>query len=101
MARFNQPLFDTGFASGLVYYEDQYPGQDPTARIVLTVTVAGLHTLPAIVDTGAPWCLLDADILTEIEPTQAGALPTERLAIRGVHYHDAWMYTLSDEQRRA
>ena len=53
MGRFNQPLFDSGFASGLVYYEDQYPGQDPTARIVLTVTVAGLHTLPAIVDTGA------------------------------------------------
>jgi hypothetical protein len=41
MGQFNQLLFDSGFASGLVYYEDQYPGQDPTARIVLTVTIAG------------------------------------------------------------
>ena len=86
MGRFKVPLFASGFASGLVYYEDQYPGQDPTARVVLTVTIAGLHTVPAIVDTGAPWCLLDADILAAIELVQADSLPTERLAIRGVHY---------------
>ena len=86
MGRFNQPLFDSGFASGLVYYEDQYPGQDPTARIVLTVTVAGLHTVQAIVDTGAPWCLFDADILAELESMHADTLPIERLTIRGVLY---------------
>lgn len=86
MGQFDQPLFDAGFASGLVYYEDQYPGQDPTARIILTVTVAGLHTVPAIVDTDAPWCLLDADILAEIEPEQLDSLLTERLAVRGVSY---------------
>ncbi len=86
MGQFDQPLFASGFASGLVYYEDQYPGQDPTARIILTVTVAGLHTVPAIADTGAPWCLLDADILVEIEPEQVDSLPTERLAIRGMSY---------------
>ena len=50
------------------------------------MTVAGLHTVPAIVDTGAPWCLLDADILAEIEPVQADSLPTERLSIRGLSY---------------
>jgi hypothetical protein len=74
MGQFNQPLFDSGFASGLVYYEDHYPGQDPSARIVLTITIAGLHTVPAIIDTGAPWCLLDADILAELEPVQADVL---------------------------
>jgi hypothetical protein len=39
-------------------YADYYPGQYDTARIVVLISVAGLPPLEAVVDTGAPWCIL-------------------------------------------
>lgn len=62
-------LFDNGFASGMTYYADYYPGQYDTARIVVLIGVAGLPAVEAVVDTGAPWCILDpsvAELVDEI-----------------------------------
>jgi hypothetical protein len=62
-------LFTSGFASGMARYADHYSGQYDTARIVVHISVGGLPPMEAMVDTGAPWCLLDpgmAELLEEL-----------------------------------
>lgn len=40
MAQFAQPLISGNFASGVTSYEDYYPGQEQSTRIVLPIVVA-------------------------------------------------------------
>ena len=87
MAEFFPKLVRTGFISGVTHYEDQYPGQEDASRIVIPLVVAGQLTIPAIVDTGAPWCVLDPEIAEWVEDSvQALYVPEQRLMIRGVLY---------------
>jgi hypothetical protein len=87
MARFAQLLIGGHFATGIASYEDYYPGQQQSARIVLRITAAGSLTVPAIVDTGSPWCILDPVIIELIETrVEATYAPNERLLIRGTLY---------------
>ena len=59
MARFSKLFSDGDFASGVTFYEDSFPGDsEDNVRIVVYAVVAGILT-PFIVDTGAPWCVLD------------------------------------------
>jgi hypothetical protein len=70
-------LLDSGFACGRTHYTDHYPGQYDTARIVVLIGLARLPPLEAVVDTGAPWCILDpsvAELVDEIA-YDAGAQP--------------------------
>ena len=55
-------LLSSGFASGMARYADHYPGQYDTARIVVLISVGGLPPMEAVVDTGAPWCILDPNV---------------------------------------
>lgn len=62
MARFTRLLADGLFAAGVIYYLDTYPGDsNPPARIVIQVRIAG-EFVPFLVDTGAPWCVLNPRI---------------------------------------
>ncbi len=47
---------------GSAYYADRYPGDERNARIVVTVTPSLGHSIEMIVDTGAPWCVLDPEL---------------------------------------
>jgi len=86
MARFDPLLINT-FAIGSTHYADQYPGDEQNARIVLTVTPEGGHAIPMILDTGAPWCVLDPELAEAWRLTfKEGYKPTRRLTIRGVEY---------------
>jgi len=60
--RFQQVLISDGFAVGSVNYTDRYPGDERNARIVLTITSPRGHAIEMIVDTGAPWCILDPEL---------------------------------------
>jgi hypothetical protein len=62
VARFADLLVGSGFAVGVCRYEEVYPGYEQSPRIVIPVLVEGQLTVPAIVDTGAPWCILDPEI---------------------------------------
>jgi len=87
MARFAQLLIDGNFAADITSYEDYYPGQEQSVRIVLRITAAGSLTVPAIVDTGSPWCILDPAMVELIETRiEAAYAPNERLLIRGTLY---------------
>ncbi len=87
MAQFFSKLTRTGFVSGVTRYEDHYPGQEDSARMVIPLVVAGQLTVPAIVDTGAPWCILDPEIAEWVQDAvQALYTPEQRLMIRGVLY---------------
>jgi hypothetical protein len=68
-------LFASGFASGMARYVDHYPGQYDTARIVVLISVGGLPPMEAVVDTGAPWCILDPSMaeLLDVRESDAGA----------------------------
>lgn len=87
MADYFSKLSRTGFVAGVARYEDHYPGQEDVARMVIPLIVAGQLTVPAIVDTGAPWCVLDPEIAEWVQDSvQALYTPDQRLMIRGVLY---------------
>ena len=85
MAQFAQGLFDSGFAIGVARYLDRYLDQEDP-RIVVMVNVAGVITVPAIVDTGASWCVIDPEIFAEIADRIPASAPVSSLLIRGVLY---------------
>jgi hypothetical protein len=60
MSKKNLPLDLDTFAQGATRYLDYYPNDDKNVRIVVRVYLAD-ETAPiyAIVDCGAPWCVLN------------------------------------------
>jgi hypothetical protein len=59
VARFSKLLNDGDFAAGVTFYENLFPGDsEDKVRLVIYAMVAENLT-PFIVDTGAPWCVLD------------------------------------------
>ena len=87
MARFAQLLIPGNFAAGVTRYRDHYPGQERFARVVLPVTMEGRLVVQAIVDIGAPWCVIDPAIARRLgAAVRADYVPGERLLIRGTWY---------------
>ena len=87
MARFAALLISGHFATGVTYYEDLYSDEEQVTRIVLPITVEGQLIVPAVVDTGAPWCVLAPDIANQVGVmTDAEYYPAQSLTIRGVQY---------------
>jgi hypothetical protein len=95
-------LFASGFASGMAHYADHYPGQYDTARIVVLISVGNLPPMEAVVDTGAPWCILDpslAELLEDLEHdtgAQSQQLQTHWGPIEG-QLHRVTVSLLADE----
>ena len=87
MAQFTQLFISGDFASGVTYYDDYYPGQEGATRMVVTIVVESVVSVQAIVDTGAPWCILAPGIfpwLGRMPP--GGDDPYEVLNVRGIRY---------------
>jgi hypothetical protein len=87
-------LLDT-FAQGAVKYDDHshHGSNDSLVRIVLPIYLADeSEPLSAILDTGAPWCVLNPmeiqRIANKAVPLYA---PDEPLLIRGIAYF-GWLY---------
>lgn len=87
MARYARLLFSGNFAVGAARYRDFYPNEEQSARIVLSVIVEGRFTTPVIVDTGAPWCILDPEIAEAVMGEQLARYePDTKILVRGVSY---------------
>jgi hypothetical protein len=86
MARFDTLLSDGGFAVGSTDYAEHYPNDWRNTRIVVTV-IAGGYAIPMIVDTGAPWCVLDPELaeLWGLAPIETYTVSTT-LHVRGMAY---------------
>ena len=68
---------------GQLHYLDYFP-DDREARIVAPLVVEQLVTIPAIVDTGAPYCIVNSYWTEKLNFDPAEAVSDEqRLAIRG------------------
>jgi hypothetical protein len=94
MARFAELLISGDYATGLTYYEDYHPTQENLARIVLNVTVGGSLTIEAVMDTGAPWCILDPAIVRRLGLAEiASYKPETKLIIRGIPYEGRLLRT--------
>jgi hypothetical protein len=79
MARFAQLLLKGGFASAFTSYLECYPGQVEHTRIVVPIRLKKVpYSLMAVVDTGAPWCVLDPDVAR-----QAGTIEGEGDSVFG------------------
>lgn len=93
MARFTEPLFSSQFATGVTYYRDDYPGEEGRSLIVLAVIVEKNLTIEAVVDTGAPWCVLDPQIAEQVgvsaETTYASSADRVSIGIRGYTLYGA------------
>ncbi|MEM7537109.1 MAG: hypothetical protein AAF639_33355 [Chloroflexota bacterium] len=82
------------FAQGATEYFDQYK-DEITARIVVHIYLADQSKpIPTIVDTGAPWCILDPLLFKQVEWS---AEPLHKLQaplnIRGLNYQ-GWLYRM-------
>ncbi len=87
MAQFSPLLISGDFAQGVTRYRDHYPGEAELARMVLPVTVEGRLIVHAVVDTGAPWCILAPEIIRQIGMTaQINYEADRRLLLRGIWY---------------
>jgi hypothetical protein len=85
--RFHSSLLNNGFGVGATRYADHYPGEEGTARIVIRAIPEGGDTMLMIVDTGAPWCVIDPELadawgLVSVDAYQ----PEMKLHIRGDAY---------------
>jgi hypothetical protein len=85
MAGIELPLGLGIFACGAIKYFDHY-ANDLDARIVMPIRLGNLPLpVPAIVDTGAPWCVLDPRLIESLGPNAERLQPTRRpLNIRGI-----------------
>jgi hypothetical protein len=86
MARFAKLLFFGDFATGVTYYEDLYSDEAQVARMVLPVFIEDYLVVPAIVDTGAPWCVIDPDTVREVGTSDIEYQPDQLLMVRGRQY---------------
>ena len=59
--RFAQDLIDIGFACGAMYYGKSCPWRTADDKMVLHATLATGEKVPFVVDTGAPWSILDPE----------------------------------------
>ncbi len=86
MAKFDAALFDSGFAIGSTHYDDHYHPDEQQNRIVLTIEPVTNKYSPTkmIVDTGAPWCILDPYLAEAWDVTSnSDRAPLTSLTIRG------------------
>jgi len=86
MAKYDSILFNSGFAVGSTVYDDHYPGDDEQNRIVLNVALEGQKgtAVKMIVDSGAPWCILNPRLLEEGNlVSEVNYSHTTKLNIRG------------------
>ena len=77
------------FAQGAMWYEDRYPGDNNNNRIVIPVQFEHADPpIPVIVDTGAPWPILDPHKADELGiDYRAGGWRANPLYIRGFLYY--------------
>lgn len=87
MARFAKLLSDGDFASGVTSYEDRFPG-DEADRLRLVIYVQIGQTLtPCIVDTGAPWCVINPSLAQPLlDAKQVDYVEAITYEIRGTRY---------------
>jgi hypothetical protein len=86
MARFDKILFDSGFVTGSTRYDDHYQGDEKQNRIVLIITPEKAKHSPTqmIVDTGAPWCILNPYLAETWNLTsESDNAPITNLTVRG------------------
>lgn len=84
-ARFEDLLFHGGFAVGLTKYASEYPGNLEDSRIVVSASVEGRQAVQTVLDTGAPWCVVDPELAVEWElDIREGYAPGRPLCIQGI-----------------
>jgi hypothetical protein len=74
-------LLPKDFARGVVGYSDNDPTQT-YSRIVIPVRFDGL-LVAAMVDTGAPYCILDPEAAAALSVDESSIIAYDRLTIRG------------------
>ncbi|MEM7530653.1 MAG: hypothetical protein AAF639_00635 [Chloroflexota bacterium] len=85
------PLASDLFLQGVTTYHDHYRN-DSLTRVVLEVYIAdSSEELSVIVDTGAPWCIINPLEIKEIASQVTRLYRPAPLSIRGMIY-PGWLY---------
>jgi hypothetical protein len=86
--QFHSLLLNNSFGVGATRYADHYPGEEHSARIVVRAIPEGGNTIYMIIDTGAPWCVLDPELADAWGLLSEDSYrPDVRLNIRGNSYY--------------
>jgi len=80
-------FFENGepFATGALTYDDGQPESAANARIMIQVQIEG-QAIRAMVDTGAPWVVLDPELAEDMQIEGGAPVESARLQIRGTTY---------------
>lgn len=74
------------FAQGVLTYSDHF-GNDPQTRLVVPIIVDGQIATAAILDTGAPWCILNPEEANALQNFEFfDWLGEIKLRVRGLSY---------------
>jgi hypothetical protein len=81
---FTEIIGENRFTQGVMRYRDFYGADYHNTRIVIDAALPNAEVVSMIVDTGAPWCILDPE---DAEAAQLGEpLGIEQLYVRGSLY---------------
>lgn len=80
-----------GFVQGWINYADRYSVFEQDYRIVIQVKFASLQASAAILDTGAPWCILGPEDADDLDfDYRVDYVQRTRMVIRGMSYN-GWL----------
>lgn len=82
-------LISIGFARGVQVYSDYDPSQKHS-RIMIYVRFGNLPTATAMLDTGAPWCILKPQDADDLNIKYRATSQPDEMIIRGVRY-SGWL----------
>jgi len=80
-------MLEADFVSGTVKFLDKWDGN---SRIVIPVNFSGKPIL-AIVDTGAPYCVLASDVADEIGIDRSAGERLKRPMVTSLGRHNGWL----------
>lgn len=84
-------MLKSDFVSGAVTFLDEW---DESSRIVIPIVFSG-KTILAIVDTGAPYCVLAPDIADEVGIDRTAGERLKKPMISRLGSHDGWLCRVS------
>lgn len=89
MFRFAQALVKSGFADGATRYDEGIENHTEP-RIILSATLIDGPIVQFVVDTGAPWSILNPEIAGDFSRVEKLHRLSPPISIRG-HLYDGWL----------
>ena len=83
---FPEIIGENKFTQGRLTYSDHFGNDDSNARIVISIIFGERTSISAIVDTGAPWCIISPEEFVATDGRFIEEIGATSLWVRGTLY---------------